>query len=51
MRQSSLKTKMGKRIFLRNVEDTELFEALNLFFESKVDVPRIKVGKKQTLIL
>lgn len=44
-----MKTKIGKRIFLRDIEAGELFEALNLFFGSKVDVPRIRVGRKQSL--
>lgn len=44
-----MKTKVGKRVFLRDYETGELHEALNSFFESKVNVPRIKIGNKQSL--
>jgi CRISPR/Cas system-associated endonuclease Cas1 len=44
-----MKTRAGKRVFLRDIQADGLFEALNNFFESKVEIPRMKAGKKQTL--
>jgi CRISPR/Cas system-associated endonuclease Cas1 len=41
--------KMGKRVHLCEFEADGLAEELNLFFERKVDVPRIKHGSKQTI--
>lgn len=41
--------KKGKREYLNNQITKELMEKLNNFFESTVEVPRIKVGKKQTI--
>jgi CRISPR-associated protein Cas1 len=42
-------TKAGKRVFLRDIETGELFEALNMYFETKVDVPRIRIGRSQSI--
>jgi hypothetical protein len=44
-----MKTRAGKRIFLRDIQADELFEALNSHFETKIEIPRIKVCKKQNL--
>ena len=44
-----MRLKMGKRIHLCEYEANELAEGLNLFFERKVDIPRIKHGKSQTI--
>jgi len=41
--------KMGKRIHLCDYETDSLAEDLNALFERTVEIPRIKVGKKQTL--
>jgi hypothetical protein len=41
--------KMGKKIRLCEYETNELAEALEGFFKRKVEIPRIKHGKKQTL--
>jgi hypothetical protein len=41
--------KMGKRIHLCKFETNELAEALNLFFDRVVEVPRIRVGKRQSI--
>lgn len=41
--------KIGKKIHLKEYETDSLAEDLNLFFERMVEVPRIKVGKRQTL--
>jgi CRISPR-associated protein Cas1 len=40
-------TRKGKRQYLNETKTRELTEQLNRFFESKVDVPRIKRGQKQ----
>jgi len=40
----------GRRIFLRDIETHGLFENLEVFFDKRiVEIPRIKVGKKQTV--
>jgi hypothetical protein len=41
--------RMGKKIHLCDYETDSLAEDLNALFERTVEVPRIKVGKKQTL--
>ena len=43
------KKKKGKREYLNTRKTRELMKALHRFFESNVEVPRIKVGKKQTI--
>ena len=44
-----MRLKMGKRIHLCEFETNELAEGLNLFFDRVVEVPRIKVGNRQTV--
>jgi CRISPR-associated protein Cas1 len=44
-----MRLKMGKRIHLCEYETDNLAEGLNSLFESEVDIPRIRYGKKQTL--
>ena len=44
-----MRLKMGKRIHLCEYEADSLAENLNSLFESEVDIPRIRYGKKQTL--
>lgn len=46
---SIMRLKIGKRIHLCEYETNELTEALNLFFDRMVEVPRIKVGKRQKI--
>ena len=43
------KKKKGKREYLNNKLTRDLMKKLEMFFESKVEIPRIKVGKKQTI--
>lgn len=43
-----MRLKMGKRIHLCEYEADSLAEGLNSLFESEVDIPRIRYGKKQT---
>ena len=40
---------MGKRIHLCDYEIDRLAEDLNALFERTVEIPRIKVGKRQTI--
>jgi len=44
-----MRLKMGKRIHLCEYEANDLAEGLNDFFNRKVEIPRIKYGKRQTL--
>ena len=41
--------KIGKREYLTNQKTRYLMAKLNAFFESKVEVPRLKVGKEQSI--
>ena len=41
--------KLGKREYLNDIGTRDLMGSLNLFFESKVEIPRIRVGKRQTI--
>jgi CRISPR/Cas system-associated endonuclease Cas1 len=41
--------KKGKRVYLNDVQTRDLMKQLNKFFESYVEIPRIRVGKKQTI--
>jgi hypothetical protein len=42
-------SKNGKKIHLCDYETDELAEDLNALFERTVEIPRIKVGKRQSL--
>jgi CRISPR-associated protein Cas1 len=39
----------GKRQYLNGAKNKEFLKRLNLYFRSKVEIPRIKVGKKQEI--
>ncbi len=41
--------KIGKREYLNDVETTDFSKRLNDYFKAYVDIPRIKVGEKQTI--
>ena len=41
--------KKGKRVYLNDKQTRDLTKKLYEFFESKVKIPRIRVGKKQTI--
>jgi CRISPR-associated protein Cas1 len=43
------KDRKGKREYLNGVQTSELMKKLSIYFESKVDVPRIKHGNRQTI--
>ena len=39
----------AKHVYLNDTKTRQLMKELSKFFESKVEVPRIQVGKKQTV--
>jgi len=43
------RNKKAKREYLNEPKTTDLMKKLNAYFESKVDIPRIKFGKTQTI--
>ena len=43
------RTKKGKRVYLNDIQTRNLMKRLNQFFESYVEIPRIKVGKQQAI--
>ena len=48
-RENLSRKKKGKREYLNNIKTRDLMRALDRFFESVIDIPRIKVGKTQTI--
>ncbi len=40
--------KIGKREYLNDSKTSELMKKLNAYFESKIEIPRIGHGKRQT---
>jgi hypothetical protein len=43
------RNKKGKRVYLNDVQTRNLMTRLNEFFELYVEIPRMRVGKKQTI--
>jgi len=41
--------RIGKREYLNDAETKGLMKALDQYFESMVEIPRIRVGKRQTI--
>jgi CRISP-associated protein Cas1 len=41
--------KKGKREYLNDIETKDFTKKLNSFFETVVEIPRIKIGEKQTI--
>lgn len=41
--------KKGKRTYINDSQTRDLMKKMNEFFESKIGIPRIRVGKKQTI--
>jgi CRISPR-associated protein Cas1 len=39
----------GKRQYLNGAKNAEFLKRLNLYFKSKIEIPRIKVGKRQEI--
>jgi len=47
--EKNARKKKGKREYLKDKPTRELMGKLETFFESKVEVPRVRVGKRQTI--
>jgi CRISPR/Cas system-associated endonuclease Cas1 len=47
--EDSTRNKKGKRVYLNDIQTRDLTKKLNEFFESKVEVQRIRIGEKQTI--
>jgi CRISPR/Cas system-associated endonuclease Cas1 len=43
------RNKKGKREYLNDYYTNELMKNLNQYFESTVEIPRIKIGERQTI--
>jgi CRISPR/Cas system-associated endonuclease Cas1 len=43
------RNKKGKRVYLNDIQTGDLVEKLNKFFKIEVEIPRIRVDKKQTI--
>jgi hypothetical protein len=43
------RTKRGQRVYLNDVKTRDLVNELHGFFASYIDVPRMRVGKQQTI--
>ena len=43
------RTKKGKRVYLNDIQTRNMSKRLNEFFESIIEVPRIRVGERQTI--
>ena len=41
--------KVGKREYLNSIQTRDLIKKLEIYFETTVEVPRIKIGQKQTI--
>jgi ABC-type uncharacterized transport system ATPase subunit len=46
---NSKQKKKGKREYLNNRSTKDLLAKLEIYFESTVEVPRIKIGKQQAI--
>ncbi|HJX22978.1 MAG TPA: CRISPR-associated endonuclease Cas1, partial [Candidatus Bathyarchaeia archaeon] len=47
--ESLSRGKKGKREYLSDSETNEFMKELNMYFENIIEIPRIKVGKRQTI--
>jgi hypothetical protein len=47
--ENIVKKKKGKREYLDNQQTRDLLTKLNYLFQSKVEIPRIKIGQRQTM--
>jgi hypothetical protein len=43
------RNKKGKRVYLNGVQTRKLMKQLDNFFESYIEIPRMRVGKRQTI--
>ena len=47
--ESLSRKRLSKREHLKDADSKGLMRALNQYFESMVEIPRIRVGKRQTI--
>jgi CRISPR-associated protein Cas1 len=47
--ETSTRNKKGKREYLNDLKTKDMMDQLNDYFESMVEIPRIKVGERQTI--
>ena len=47
--ETHTRSKWGKREYLNDQKTKDFMDQLNVFFESFVEIPRIKVGERQTI--
>jgi hypothetical protein len=47
--ESASRKRKGKRQCLNNVQTRDLMKRLYQYFEMEVEVPRIRIGKRQTI--
>jgi CRISPR-associated protein Cas1 len=47
--ESITRTKKGKREYLNHTQTRHLMKQVHKFFECKVDVPRVRIGNRQTI--
>ncbi len=47
-KEAMTRKKVGKREYLNDLDSKKLMHGLNKLFESEVEIPRIRHGKKQT---
>lgn len=47
--RGNYENKKGKRVYLNELQTRDLMRQLDRFFESDIEVPRIQVGKRQTI--
>jgi hypothetical protein len=47
--ESVSRKRKGKREYLNNLQTRDLMKRLYKYFEREVDVPRIRIGKRQTI--
>jgi CRISPR/Cas system-associated endonuclease Cas1 len=47
--ENQSRTRKGKREYLNETKTRDFMNSLEGFFETTIDIPRIKVGNKQTL--
>jgi len=48
-KEAMTRKKVGKREYLNDLDSKKLMYGLNKLFESEVEIPRIRYGKKQTI--
>ena len=47
--ESMSRKRKGKREYLNNIQTRNLMKQLNTLFECEVEIPRIRIGKRQTI--